>query len=103
MGTIIAVSFLVLPFVLFCLGLLILIDGILLAFFPDRWARVPGILRLAPKLNVGIAWSNARSSIVMRRVLGLFYFGVGSILVCWTLRLAQYWIVGYLGMPRRIQ
>lgn len=45
---------------------------------PERWARIPQLLRFAPRVQVGIAWSNSRSSIWMRRVLGVMYFVFGA-------------------------
>ena len=58
-------------------GLLLQINGVLLVFSPETWARIPQYLRFAPRIGVGIAWSSSRSSVWMRRVLGVIYFAFG--------------------------
>ena len=60
-------------------GLLLQINGVLLIFSPETWARIPQYLRLAPRIRVGIAWSSSRSSVWMRRVLGVIYVAFGAV------------------------
>ena len=75
-------------------GLLFPVNGALLLFAPERWAKLPRYLRPTRGINVGIAWSHSRSSIWMRRVVGIAYLGIGATVWYFAAAIA----LGSLGM-----